>query len=263
MANVLVDETSLQNIADAIREKGGTSNYKPSQMANAIKTVYDNGIKKEVALFSPYTSNEGQTYTTLWDILQDKGNRTDYNHLFVRFTDESFKPIYDMEPTKAASMFEYSKITDLVKLLDAARVHLFFGGLTTLPYRMFAFSTITHCPYVMMPPTLDLNCMFYSCSKLETIDGVMTDSSNKFTSTFNGCTSLKNISFEGSEIGNNISFSVSPLSRESIESVINALSDNVRGKALTLKATAKMAVFTDSEWATLIATKPNWTISLV
>lgn len=40
MANVLVEESSLQDIADAIRTKNGTQNtYKPGQMAGAIEAI--------------------------------------------------------------------------------------------------------------------------------------------------------------------------------------------------------------------------------
>ena len=40
MANVLVQESSLINIADAIREKNGSTDlYKPSEMAEAIKNI--------------------------------------------------------------------------------------------------------------------------------------------------------------------------------------------------------------------------------
>lgn len=40
MANVLVEETSLQNIANSIREKiGSEDTYKPSEMASAISNI--------------------------------------------------------------------------------------------------------------------------------------------------------------------------------------------------------------------------------
>ena len=40
MANVLVEETSLSNIASAIREKnGGSATYKPGEMAAAISNL--------------------------------------------------------------------------------------------------------------------------------------------------------------------------------------------------------------------------------
>ena len=45
MANVLVQEASLQGIADAIRSKNGTQNtYKPAQMAEAIEAISGGGI---------------------------------------------------------------------------------------------------------------------------------------------------------------------------------------------------------------------------
>lgn len=45
MANVLVDETALQDIADAIRTKNGTqTTYKPGQMADAIEAIPSGGI---------------------------------------------------------------------------------------------------------------------------------------------------------------------------------------------------------------------------
>jgi hypothetical protein len=44
MAQVIIDDTNLKNIANAIRSKGGTTNaLKPSQMANAITTLPSGG----------------------------------------------------------------------------------------------------------------------------------------------------------------------------------------------------------------------------
>lgn len=45
MANVLVEETSLEDIADAIRSKNGlTTKYKPAEMADAISAISGGGI---------------------------------------------------------------------------------------------------------------------------------------------------------------------------------------------------------------------------
>ena len=63
------------------------------------------------------------------------------------------------------------------------------------------------------------------------------------------------------------------LSKESIISIINALSDTTTALTVTLSKTAVNNAFetakgnadgsTSEEWAALIATKQNWTISLV
>ena len=39
MAKVLVNESSLQDIADAIREKGATGTFLPSAMGDAIRAI--------------------------------------------------------------------------------------------------------------------------------------------------------------------------------------------------------------------------------
>lgn len=49
MANVLVEEQYLQDIADAIRVKNGSNNtYTPAQMANAISSITTGGNVNEV-----------------------------------------------------------------------------------------------------------------------------------------------------------------------------------------------------------------------
>lgn len=51
MANVLVEETSLSNIASAIREKsGGSATYKPGEMAAAISNLPTGGSSDNVEL---------------------------------------------------------------------------------------------------------------------------------------------------------------------------------------------------------------------
>lgn len=49
MANVLVEETSLSNIASAIREKsGGSATYKPGEMAAAISNLPTGGSSSDI-----------------------------------------------------------------------------------------------------------------------------------------------------------------------------------------------------------------------
>ena len=77
--------------------------------------------------------------------------------------------------------------------------------------------------------------------------------------------SLKEIRFEG-VIGDTISFSdATKLSKASMENTISHLSDTASGKTLTLSKTAVNNAFgssTGTEWLALVASKPNWTISL-
>ncbi len=65
MANVLVDENSLKDIADSIREKNGTKAiYMPSEMPQAIKDIVSsggNGLKYDMGEFVFDTDNIPQS----------------------------------------------------------------------------------------------------------------------------------------------------------------------------------------------------------
>ena len=78
-----------------------------------------------------------------------------------------------------------------------------------------------------------------------------------------GCIELRNITFSGT-IGKDIDFQKSTkLTKASIESIINALSSTASGVTVTFSQIAVNNAFSTDEWNALIATKPNWTISLV
>lgn len=124
---------------------------------------------------------------------------------------------------------------------------------------------------------LTLNCDFSKCTTfsymmtylaaLEVIDGIPIDfSSATSINDWHGCafgSSLRELRVAPNTIKSNISFSTDKLlSYETIQSIIGGLENTVSGKTLTLHKTAVNNAFTDEEWATLIATKPNWTISL-
>lgn len=75
MADVLVKESSLQSIADAIRAKiGSTDTYKPSEMATAIQTISSDG-----GLTVLNAVNLHNSATDIADIYLERGVETAYN----------------------------------------------------------------------------------------------------------------------------------------------------------------------------------------
>ena len=123
--------------------------------------------------------------------------------------------------------------------------------------------TVDLTQYNAVPLSLDY--AFFNDTKLKNILGVFdcTDCI-RFSNTFLYCAGLEEIRFVVNTIKEVISFeSCKKLSKSSITSVINALSDTEVGKTATFSQAAKESAFTAEEWATLIGTKPNWTISLV
>lgn len=113
----------------------------------------------------------------------------------------------------------------------------------------------------------------FSGAKVETIDKLIVTEKLKYSNTFNSCTNLKNIVFEGT-IGENISFPASPLSKDSITSIVNHLSKTASSKTLSLMKTAVNAAFginvddestypEGSEYYNLRHSKDNWTFSYI
>ncbi len=85
-----------------------------------------------------------------------------------------------------------------------------------------------------------------------------------FSNTFANCKNLVNLTVAGTigKNGLNLQWSTK-LSKESITSLINALSTTASGLAVTLSATAVNTAFSAEEWTALANTRTNWTISLV
>lgn len=116
MANVLVEETSLSNIASAIREKsGGSATYKPGEMAAAISNLPTGGSSEDEIL----------TRSGSGDYVNDR-----------------------IETLGGGAFYQtnYSTITlSNVKVMDGASIIRFNNNLTEL--NLPALTTIT-CTYV-------------------------------------------------------------------------------------------------------------------
>lgn len=240
---------------------------KLQQIADNQPRVYEAGKKAEWSAF--------------WDVFQQNGERRSYENFFRHglFSVDTFFPKYDIicgDKTNQSQMFynfEGYRVKNgtstqfsLKKRLEECGVVLDTSKAKNLQ------GMFTYC-YFTEIPTIDLTgitestgtqSMFGQCwDRLVTIEKIITKESVTYPSTFVNDTGLVNVTFEG-VIGNDIDFKQSKsLSKASITSVINALSTTVSGKAATFSKVAKEAAFTDDEWETLIATRQNWTFSLV
>lgn len=194
-----------------------------------------------------------------------KGFSLNYaNGCFAGFywTDKTFKPKYDICPKEAAYMFFFNNVQDLDTAIKNAGIKLDLSQCTAMN-SLFQNYLGKIVPEISTIGISALTLMFGYASSLTTIKKLILkeNGSQSFAETFSNCSSLKNIIIEG-VIGRNINFSVCPLTKESILSVVEHLSDSETGRTVTFKKTAKESAFTMDEWATLIATKPNWTFSL-
>lgn len=260
MAEVLIKEETLASIADKIREKTGRSNtYKPQEMAENINDVYDAGKQAE--------------YDAFWDSLQQRGTRTGYNNAFCHWKTDIFKPKYNMKPTRADGMFNvFSSKVDLVEHLKACGVTLDTSKATAMQ-NFCSYSQLVRVGEISFVSAAHANSAFEYARELVTIDKMIlaTSGSQALSNTFLYADKLENITIEG-VIGQNISFGYSPLSKDSIISIVNALSSTASGKTLTLKKTAVNNAFgididdeatwgEGTEFYSLRHTKDNWTFS--
>jgi hypothetical protein len=139
---------------------------------------------------------------------------------------------------------------------------------------MFRYAYVLEEIYDMNVPPISnsMDHYFGDCNKLQKIEKLRVLESTTYNNPFNKCYALKYIRFEGT-IGNDITFTGCPLDKDSIKNIIGVLSTDTTGKTVTFSTSAVNTAFetsagasdgsTSAEWTALIATKSNWTISLV
>ena len=224
-------------IADAIRDKtGDTEALTLDDMASGVNEVFDAGKKSE--------------YDSFWDKFQINGGRLQYNYAFggIGWTMDTFKPKYDIRANNLGSMFYQTGITDLEMALYNAGVRLDTSGASNFP-STFYYSDLTVIPELdcrgCANTASPFGLTFRFSSNLLTIRKLILPSNGaqQFNNTFTDCAKLQNIVIEG-VIGQNISFSYSPLTVESMKSIITHLKDysgteNAGEYTLTLKDSCK------------------------
>lgn len=242
------------------------------------KIGYENGHLEGYNLGKEEGYHEGQQaeYNAFWDAYQySHGAPIPHNYTFAGWgwNDETFKPKYDIVIEIGSSgtcTFWGNETTNIAETLERQGVRLDTSRCGSCG-QMFQNTKTKRLPELNFTHAQDYNVngLYYTftSSQVEAIDKIIVVENLKYEGTFSGCANLKNIVFEG-VIGQAINFQWSTLlSHDSIVSVINNLSTDASGKTATFSATAVNNAFTGgstgSEWQALIATKPNWTISLV
>ena len=191
-----------------------------------MSLVYDAGFEAGAA------GGGGGSDNDFWDEYQKKGSKIAYAYAFAgpRWTDATYNPKYSIVASSANNAFNTSYITDTKVTIDCSAC----GS--------------------------NAATMFQN-SMVQTIRLWVVNASMKMDTQLTGCTGLTNLTMAGT-IGRNFNAQWCPLTRVSIESVIEALSDSVTGQTATFNQAAVNAEFTTEDWETLVSTKPNWTITL-
>ena len=228
-----------------------------AEFADKVGQVYESGRKAENDAFWDAALPANIIVTAYW-------------FAGVAWNDKTFNPPRDIIVTSVAnasnSIFYNSGISDLAAILTRNDVWLDYSNAPTMGLSQFAQGAFTHIGRIKFNPNVGrYGSTFADCKNLHTIDELYFAPTTTIGSTlFNGCVNLVNLTITGTLATNG--FDVSPctkLSKESITSIIKALSDTTSGLTVTLSQTAINNAFTTDEWNALVATKKNWTISLV
>jgi len=259
MAKKVYEESKIQAIADAIREKSGSvALYNTSEMLYGVNEVYEAGRDAEHGL--------------CWDAIQREGTRTEYGFAFYKWRGEWFYPKYDIVLGDKVVAYEQLGTStfrnfndggdtnfDLTARLEECGVKLDTSKCPNLLYFMLGIR-------VKRIPTIDLSSatgtyMTLYATSLQIIDKlIFSESTNLDTTAFQYNGSLTTITEVEGVIAKNINLQHSPLDVPSINRIIACLKDysSIGGThTLTLKAD-RQNMLTDAEKA--VATNKGWTL---
>lgn len=245
-----------------------------------VPKVYSAGCEKGYS--SGYSDGYNQSEDDFWDGIQDGGNRTCYEYGFYFWGNEYIRPKYKIVLSGGATttstangkrslqMFMNCRKLKIVEkeYFDFSQYNFVNNSSSYGNYAVFRGCwSLEEVQDIGMMPTGMYYQTFRECPKLKKIEIMRVEEATKFDNVFTGCSSLENIVIDGT-IGQD-GFDMSDcekLSKESIISIVSALSENLTGpKTITLPSVAmnkyfKSAdgtVYTD-EWMELIKPKANW-----
>lgn len=180
------------------------------------------------------------------------------------WNDETFTPYSDIAMNAGFNLiglFAYSDITDLKGIMERYGAYLDLS-LGASCQNLFANAKATHIPKLILSSATTINTAFNGCTDLISIEELSVPKISSATDAFKNCTSLEEIRISG-EIKVRIDFHWSPLSEESVESIVSALSDTVTGQTVTFNLSKIEGIYNGTtNWDKLQATKPNWTFAL-
>ncbi len=237
-------------IADGIRGKtGGTEALTLDDIASGVNEVYEAGKTKE--------------WSDFWDAYQEIGERTDYSYAFrgSGWNSNTFYPKYDIKPTGESAKSSYMfagwgrPYIDMEKRLNECGVEIDFSQLTSSNYE-FYLSKMTNLPVLDFSGCSKMTNTFDYCN-FKTIKLKLSESGETtFSSTFRRCGDLSTVEIVSGVIGKSVSFVDSPLTVESMKSIITHLAnyagtDNEFTYTVTFKASTFAALEAEG------ATSPN------
>ena len=113
-------------------------------------------------------------YDTFWDLYQQNGNRKNYEYAFGGngWTDETFKPKYDIIPLTVLKTFSKSQIKDVKKALEDAGVRFDLSKAAIHSYFIDDYPLTERRPTLNVTSATSLNYFIYNCLYLKYIGDI-------------------------------------------------------------------------------------------
>lgn len=256
MAKKKYEESNIQAIATAIREKTGTEQtYKTEDMASGVNEVYEAG--KQVGIDDIW-----------WNVIL---NRSTFKYLFYYWEAERIEPPAKFAPVGGSCSYMFANCEKL-KAINKELFDLSQADYSNVGALSSGNAICLNCKSLEVFPDIGLQAgysysTFSGCTSLHTIEKMRFNTGMSMGSNFSKCSKLKYITVEGT-IGQNISFSDSPLLViESLKSIITHLANfagttNEYKYSITLPSACKTrlanegatAEYTNSEGVTTMVT---------
>lgn len=228
-------------------------------------------------------------YDAFWDDFQQGGKRTNYEQAFACWGQKYIRPKYKVvlpkttDSTNAVNqrsirMFQYC---NKLKIIEKEYFDFSKYNVTTTESSYGNYLIFRGCSELEEVEDIGINPNGYyyqtyrDCRKLKTVEVFRVTEDTNFNNVFTGCYELENITVSGIIGQDGLWFGDSrKLSKDSIISIINALSENLaKSRTTTLSLNAVNKAFETSagandgsasaEWETLISGKDYWTIFLL
>lgn len=217
-----------------------------------------------------YSEGKKAAYDEFWDNYQQNGKRTNYSYAFAGsgWSDEVFKPKYDIIPTYTSNMFYgNTRITNLKEQLDSRGIKIIWDNAANFYYLCTGATALTRVGEIGNRRTNMWEHAFSGCTSLISIDKIIvsdTTTAQRWTNAFHNCKSLETLTIDGVINGHNFNVAASAkLTHESLMSIITALKDYSKDTSgtvwkITLGAT-NIAKLTEDEIA--IAEAKGWEVA--
>ena len=178
-----------------------------------------------------YDAGKKAQYDEFWDEFQQKGNRADYYMAFAGlghtcWNEKTFNPKYTFRPKQLQYMFYNPKLPDVYPVLERNGITIDVSGVLNATYGFQDAALTTRFPPLKFSNSINTYLgLFKGCVSLETIDYLYISDGKSLQDTFLNCHSLKNIEIGGVINYSDVNFQWSPLSLESMKSIITHLKD--------------------------------------